>query len=209
MPQQDLARSRIMLDLLESVDRDSEQSQRNMAVRFGVALGLVNAYLRICIKKGYVKVRRMPARRRAYLLTPKGLAEKSRLTVLLLSNQLELFRRARADYADVFAAARAKGWRRVVLIGASELADISVICAREADVEIIALIDPAFARDRYVGAPVTRDLRAVSSVFDGALITDVRAPRETFVQAVGLLGADRVLAPALLGVAPPQRTAAN
>src|SRR5438874_12922271 len=105
MQQHDLARSKMMLDLLESVDRESEQSQRTMAVRFGVALGLVNAYLKICIKKGYVKVRRMPAHRRAYLLTPKGFAEKSRLTVLLLSKQLEQFRRARDDYAQVFAEA--------------------------------------------------------------------------------------------------------
>src|SRR2546430_7096111 len=98
---------------------------------------LVNAYLKICIKKGYVKVRRMPARRRAYLLTPKGLAEKSRLTVLLLSNQLELFRRARADYAGVFADARARGWRRGGLVRASDFAGNSLICAREAEVGIV------------------------------------------------------------------------
>lgn len=208
MPQQDVARSRIMLDLLESVNLESQQSQRSMADRFGVALGLVNAYLKICIKKGYVKVRRMPARRRAYLLTPKGLAEKSRLTVLLLSNQLELFRRARADYASVFADARARGWRRVVLIGASDLAEISVICAREAEIDIVALVDPGVRRERYVGAPVTGDLIGVASPFDGALITEVSAPQAKFAEAVKILGPDRVLAPALLGL-PAQERRAN
>ena len=196
-----------MLDLLESVDQESEQSQRTMASRFGIAVGLVNAYLKICIRKGYVKVRRMPARRRAYLLTPKGLAEKSRLTVLLLSNQLEQFRRARADYALVFQEARRRGWRRVVLLGVSDLAEISAICALEADMEIVAIVDPIAGSDRFIGRPVVAKLSDVRAPFDGALITDIRAAAEKFAAAIAELGVNRVLAPALLGLAPPERTA--
>ena len=74
---------RIVLDLLNSVD-DGAQSQRRIAEELGIALGLVNAYLKRCIKKGYVKVSEAPARRYAYYLTPKGFAEKSRLTVQYL-----------------------------------------------------------------------------------------------------------------------------
>ncbi len=189
-----------MLDLLESVDRDSNQSQRGLALRFGVAVGLINAYLKICTKKGYVKVRRMPAHRRVYLLTPKGLAEKSRLALVLLGNQLEQFRRARADYAQVFAEARRRGWRKVVLIGASDLAEISVICAREADVEIVALVDAGLRQDRFVGVPVVAALSGIVAACDGALITELNAAHQTFAAAVEEFGAGRILAPALLGL---------
>ena len=71
---------RIVLNLLNSVD-DGAQSQRRIAEELGIALGLVNAYLKRCIKKGLVKVSQAPARRYAYYLTPEGFAEKSRLTV--------------------------------------------------------------------------------------------------------------------------------
>src|SRR3972149_9861076 len=77
----DAEKARVMLGLLESVERDGGQSQRRLASELGIALGLVNAYLKRCIKKGLVKVSEAPARRYAYYLTPQGFAEKSRLTV--------------------------------------------------------------------------------------------------------------------------------
>src|SRR6267142_1362184 len=76
---------RIVRDLLASVEHDGERSQRHIAAELGIALGLVNAYLKRCVKKGLVKVHDVPARRYAYYLTPRGFAEKSRLTVHYLT----------------------------------------------------------------------------------------------------------------------------
>jgi DNA-binding MarR family transcriptional regulator len=87
----DAEKTRIMLGPLESVGRGGEQSQRRLASELGVAVGLVNAYLRRCINKGLVKVRDAPARRYAYYLTPNGFAEKSRLTVEYLSTPFRCF----------------------------------------------------------------------------------------------------------------------
>ena len=98
--------ARVMLGLLESVERDGGQSQRRLASELGIALGLVNAYLKRCVKKGLVKVSQAPARRYAYYLTPQGFAEKSRLTVEYLSDSFSFFRQARTDCAQVFAMAR-------------------------------------------------------------------------------------------------------
>src|ERR1700704_4890231 len=106
---QDEDNQRILLGLLESVERDGGQSQRRLASELGIALGLVNAYLKRCVKKGLVKVSEAPARRYAYYLTPQGFAEKSRLTVDYLSYSFSFFRRARADCAEIFAAARGRG----------------------------------------------------------------------------------------------------
>src|SRR5829696_7987799 len=94
---------RILLGLLESVERDGAQSQRRIAEELGIALGLVNAYLKRCVKKGLVKVSEAPARRYAYYLTPQGFAEKSRLTVDYLSSSFSFFRRARSDCSHILA----------------------------------------------------------------------------------------------------------
>src|SRR5205823_2696433 len=99
---------RIVLNLLNSVD-DGAQSQRRIAEELGIALGLVNAYLKRCVKKGLVKVSEAPARRYAYYLTPKGFAEKSRLTVEYLSASFSFFRKAKSDCARVFEEAKARG----------------------------------------------------------------------------------------------------
>src|SRR5215510_6343098 len=99
-------KARIMLGLLESVERDGGQSQRRLAAELGIALGLVNAYLKRCVKKGLVKVGGAPARRYAYYLTPQGFAEKSRLTVEYLSVSFSFFRQAKADCWQAFAQAK-------------------------------------------------------------------------------------------------------
>src|SRR6476469_3209987 len=102
----DLQEAQIVLGLLESVERDGAQSQRRLAAQLGIALGLVNAYLKRCAKKGLVKVADAPAHRYAYYLTPQGFAEKSRLTMEYLSYSFGFFRRAKADYALLFETAR-------------------------------------------------------------------------------------------------------
>src|SRR6185295_9829969 len=100
---------RILLGLLESVERDGGQSQRRIASELGIALGLVNAYLKRCVKKGLVKVSEAPARRYAYYLTPQGFAEKSRLTVEYLSYSFGFFRKAKADCSELFRSAKVRG----------------------------------------------------------------------------------------------------
>src|SRR3978361_387355 len=99
---------RIVLNLLNSVD-EGASSQRRIAEELGIALGLVNAYLKRSIKKGLVKVSQAPARRYAYYLTPQGFSEKSRLTVKYLSSSFSLFRKAKEDFAKVFDLAHARG----------------------------------------------------------------------------------------------------
>src|SRR6516162_10741357 len=153
---EDSENAHIVLGLLESVERDGAQSQRKLASDLGIALGLVNAYLKRCVKKGFLKISQAPARRYAYYLTPHGFAEKSRLTVEYLSSSFSFFRQAREDCSLVLEGARARGWKRIALMGMSDLAEIATICALEQGVSIAAVVDAEATRDRFVGIPVVR-----------------------------------------------------
>ena len=157
----------------------ARQSQRKLASDLGIALGLVNAYLRRCVKKGLLKIGQAPARRYAYYLTPYGFAEKSRLTVEYLSSSFSFFRRAREDCSAVLGMARARGWKRIALIGVSDLAEIATICALEHGMTIAAVVDAATASERFVGTPVVKSIEAVPGGFDALVVTDLRATRES------------------------------
>src|ERR1700741_5622774 len=113
---QGMQEARIMLGLLESVERDGGQTQRRLASELGVALGLVNAYLKRCIRKGLIKVSEAPARRYQYYLTPHGFAEKTKLTVEYMSLSFSLFRRAKADCTAALEAAAGRGLTPVALL---------------------------------------------------------------------------------------------
>lgn len=202
---EDAENDRIVLDLLNSVEADGSRSQRNIASELGIALGLVNAYLKRCVKKGLVKVGQAPARRYAYYLTPQGFAEKSRLTVDYLSTSFSFFREAKADCTRIFEAAKAKGFGRFVLAGKSDLAEIAILCAVEADVTINAIIDPRSDERRFLGVDVFKSYADVAVRFDAVIVTDVSRAKLSFEAAVEACGPERVLAPALLGLRPPTK----
>jgi DNA-binding MarR family transcriptional regulator len=196
---------RIVLNLLNFVDSDGARSQRGIAAELGIALGLVNAYLKRCVKKGLVKVRDAPARRYAYYLTPHGFSEKSRLTVQYLSDSFSFFRLAKADCARVLETAKAAGFSRLVLAGKSDLAEIAILCAVEAAIKIVAVIDPRSDDAQFVGVDVVKSFADVSDKFDAVIVTDVTRAKLSFDAAVEACGADRVLAPALLGLHPSRK----
>jgi DNA-binding MarR family transcriptional regulator len=190
---------RIVLSLLNSVD-DGAQSQRRIAEDLGIALGLVNAYLKRCVKKGLVKVSEAPARRYAYYLTPKGFAEKSRLTVEYLSASFSFFRQAKADCVQAFALAKERNLRNLVLAGKSDLAEIAILSAVESGVSILAIVDPAADQALFAGKLVVNSYDRLTEPFDAVMITDLAGARATFEDAMQRYGIDRVLAPRLLGL---------
>jgi DNA-binding MarR family transcriptional regulator len=194
---------RIVLNLLNSVD-DGAQSQRRIAEDLGIALGLVNAYLKRCIKKGLVKVRQAPARRYAYYLTPQGFAEKSRLTVEYLSYSFSFFREAKADCARAFALAKERNFHDLVLCGKSDLAEIAILTAVDSGISILAIVDSVADETLFVGKPVVNSYDQLATPFDAVMITDVAGAHRAFDGAIARFGADRVLAPQLLGLHGPR-----
>lgn len=192
----DSAQDEIVLGVLDVVERDPSVTQRSVARELGIALGLANAYLRRCVRTGLIRIRHVPPRRYAYYLTPQGFTEKSRLTAMYLANSFSFFRQARRQCDELFAAAAARGQRRLALVGAGDLAQIASLVASEHAVEIAGIV--AASGDAYrVGA----DVAALGRV-DAVLVTALVEPREAFEAALAALGAERVHAPALLRVRP-------
>jgi Winged helix-turn-helix DNA-binding len=196
----DAEKTRIMLGLLESVQRGDAHSQRRLASELGIALGLVNAYLKRCINKGLVKVGEAPAKRYAYYLTPGGFAEKSRLTIEYLSYSFSLFRRAKTDCMAVLRDARGGGVRRIAILGMSDLAEIAAICALDCGITIVAVIDGQSDLSSFVGVPVKRGFDEIGGEVDAIFVTDMKDTFAAIEAATSHFGAERVLVPALLDV---------
>jgi DNA-binding MarR family transcriptional regulator len=192
------ADSRITLGVLNAVDESSAVTQRVLARDLGIALGLANAYIQRCIGKGLIKVTQAPARRYVYYLTPQGFAEKSRLTAQYLSYSFDFFRLARTQCREVFDACEARGWNRVLLCGAGELAEIAALYATSSGVTLVGVLE----------ITPTLDLLPFGEI-DAAIVTDHKAPQAVYDLLVRQLGAERVFAPRLLNVSrqPPREIA--
>lgn len=150
--------SAVTLEILEAIERQEDVSQRHLAARLGVALGLANLYLKRCVRKGLIKIKHAPANRYLYYLTPKGFAEKSRLTGQYLVYSFDFYRKASDSMADAFASCTERGFARVLFAGVSELAEIASARAHDFKIEIVGTFDPRSTQDRLVGKPVWRRL---------------------------------------------------
>jgi DNA-binding MarR family transcriptional regulator len=206
-PSQETGDPEIVLGLLTSIERNSAITQRKLAGDLGIALGLANSYLRRCVRKGLIKIGQVPLNRYAYYLTPQGFAEKSRLTAEYLTVSFNFFRRARSDCAELLQECAARGWTRVALCGAGDLAEVAVLSAGESEIEVVCVIDPARAGGRCVSVPIVGDLAAAQQqgAFDGVILTDTQAPQRCFDELIANgpaygLSAVCVVAPNLLGI---------
>jgi DNA-binding MarR family transcriptional regulator len=202
LPTDERGGDRLVLGLLTSVELDGARSQRRIAAELGIALGLVNAYLKRAVKKGFVKVGQAPARRYAYYLTPQGFSEKSRLTVEFLSSSFSLFRRAKEEYSSIFGRAHMLDFKRLVLAGKSDLCEIAILCAVDSPVSIVAVVDPGEAASRLIGVEVVASYADVAEPFDAVVVTHLTKATDVFDQAVDAFGPERVFAPDLLGLRP-------
>ncbi len=208
MPQRDTTtqvadgESEITLGLLQAVHENSTVTQRSVAGDLGIALGLANAYLKRCVKKGLIKVKQIPPNRYAYYLTPKGFSEKSRLTAEYLSSSFNFFRKARRECGELLERCKTRGWTRIALCGTSDLGEVAVLCARELDVELAGFVlrpGEAPADSRFAGLPIAASLLELGRV-DAVIVTDLSAPQAAFDDLRRAVPAERILTPKLLRV---------
>jgi len=129
------------LRLLDEVARDSTVSQRSLAKSLGVALGLTNLYVKRLVRKGNIKIATIPHHRIRYLLTPRGMAEKSRLTYLYMQFSLSHYRDVRDRLKCRLADLSRAGGKRVVIYGTGELAELAYLSLREMNMTLVGFVD--------------------------------------------------------------------
>ncbi len=190
---------RITLGVLDAVHENEALTQRSLAQDLGIALGLTNAYLKRCVRKGLVKVKAVPANRYAYYLTPQGFTEKSRLTAEYLSHSFHFYGRAREQVGHCFHTAGKNGWHQVALCGAGDLAEIAMLVAMRHPVTVVGVVDADHGSFEFLGLPVAHNLTGLGEI-DTALVTDLRSPQQTFERLCTEMPAERVLTPELLRV---------
>lgn len=127
---------KVMVHLLSEIERNPTFTQRGLSAELGIALGLMNQYLKRCITRGWVRVSQVAPKRIAYFLTPEGFKEKSQMVTDYLARSLTFFRDARAQCEEVFSECKANGWGKVALVGAGDLADIAQLVAQGLGLEV-------------------------------------------------------------------------
>ena len=170
--------------ILSEISGEEQLSQRELARRLGIALGLVNSYLKNLVAKGFVRVNNFPKNRYAYLLTPTGFAEKSRLAYQHLSYFSGLYTVARQDYLKLFRMLAADGVKGVAFCGIDEVAEIAYLSLRETGMELDLAMDAEAVGRRFMDRMVVSPVLGLLSGNHRIVITSLKrgaALRQAFV----------------------------
>jgi DNA-binding MarR family transcriptional regulator len=144
--------SRRDLQLLEALEREATITQRTLASRLGMALGLTNLYLRRLVRKGYVKCVTVSPNRLVYSLTPRGVARKARLTYEFMKYSLDFYRDARQHLRRSLVDAVAEQ-KHVAIFGTGDAAELVFLLVRDMGLELVAVFDVE-REGQFLGLPV-------------------------------------------------------
>ena len=123
--------------LLENIERDPDISQISLASQLGVAVGTVNWHLKRLIAKGYVKIKRAERKKLRYIITPEGIALRTRLTVDYIEQQFLLYRNIRNRVKGHLNSIQQAGYHDVRLIGSGEVAEICRLSCLEQGIILV------------------------------------------------------------------------
>jgi DNA-binding MarR family transcriptional regulator len=179
------------LEILTAIGEGAPVTQRALAQQLGVALGLANLCLKRLAGKGLIKVMEFPAKplarkRLRYVLTPKGMAEKTRLSYEYMAYSLQLFRRTRGNLRETMARFHAAGMKRFALCGVGEPAELAYLTLREFGLEPVGVFGAA-AGGQFLGFPVRPLAELAGEEIDGVIVATFDRPEQRVIE-LGRLG---------------------
>jgi DNA-binding MarR family transcriptional regulator len=182
------------LEILTAIEEGLPLTQRALAERLGVALGLANLYLKRLARKGCIKIVEFPkkpaARKRLrYLLTPRGLAEKTRLTYEHMAYSLSLYRRARQTLRESLGRLADGGAKRVALYGTGEAAEVAYLTLKEMGIEPVGVFARS-ATGQFLGFAVRPLSELGTEEFDVVIVATFERPEQPLAE-LGQLGLAR------------------
>ena len=144
----------LKLEVLKHVEESSLLTNRKMAEKLGVSVKLTHALLKGMVERGLFHIKKYHARRWDYFLTPKGIAEKIRLTREFVEFSMQFYQEARKASSQVCRDIAESKKKTVAFVGAGELAEIAYLGVKEWNLDLVDIYDEA--SDVFLGFKVKK-----------------------------------------------------
>ncbi len=129
------------LEILEKIENDGYLTQRDLSREVGIALGLVNHLLKKMVKKGWIKIKNVDARRIKYLITPEGAKEKSSLLYKRVESTIHFYLEAKRVIKEKVVQLKKDGVKSVSIYGINHVAEVLFIVLKELGLRLDCVVD--------------------------------------------------------------------
>ncbi len=159
------------LQILEEIGNTHSPSQRYLARKLNISLGLANSFVKRLAKKGYVKVTTIPRNRVKYMLTPQGFAEKSRLTYEFIQHSFSLYKEALKKFEDLLNKLEKRNVKKVLFYGASDLAEITFVSLKATNIKLVGVVDDLKKGTQFLDFTIRSTSELKNLEFDSIILT--------------------------------------
>ena len=127
---------RFELEILKHVESTPLLNNRMAASKLGCSVKLAHTLLSKMVGRGLLHVKKLHARRWDYFLTPKGIAEKTRLTYDFIGFTMQFYHEARRESSRICRNISESGKKEIAFLGDGELAEIAYLGVKEWGLEL-------------------------------------------------------------------------
>lgn len=144
------------LDTLLELKDDPSLSQRSLAHKLNISLGLTNAILQNLIHRGWVKAKKLTGRKILYLITPQGMARATNLIYDRFRETQNYYQYTKELLTSYLTDLYTKGKRRVAIYGTGQLAEITYLSLLDSPLKLHSILtdDPASSKKKFLGHEV-------------------------------------------------------
>jgi DNA-binding MarR family transcriptional regulator len=169
------------LELLQELEKNPIISQRELSHKFGIALGVINACLKRMVRRGWIRITGFNHHKIGYYLTPKGFAEKARLSLHLISWTVQHYSALKDIIGRKFLEIQNRGIERIVFYGVSDEMEVAYITLQGVNLELVGIVedeDKMINKKEIFGFKL-RDMSEIETMKpDAVLITSLTNQKE-------------------------------
>jgi DNA-binding MarR family transcriptional regulator len=142
------------LEILEKIENNGHLTQRDLSREVGIALGLVNHLLKKMVRKGWIKIKNVDAKRMRYLITRQGAKEKSSLLYKRVESTIHFYIEAKRVIKEKVQHLKKEGVEYVSIYGINHIAEVLFIVLKELGLRLECVVDNAKKGEEWFGYKV-------------------------------------------------------
>ena len=142
------------LDTLIEIKKNPSTTQRSLAHKLNISLGLTNAILQNLIHRGWVKVQKMTGRKILYLITPQGIARATNLVYDRFRETQNYYQYTKELLTAYLIDLYNQGKRRAIIYGINQLAEITYLSLLDSPLKLHSILSDDPSKKKFLGHEV-------------------------------------------------------
>ena len=139
------------LNTLLELKENPSLSQRSLAHRLNISLGLTNAILQNLIHRGWVKVKKLTGRKILYLITPQGMARATNLIYDRFRETQNYYQYTKELLTSYLTDLYNQGKRRAIIYGINQLAEITYLSLLDSPLKLHSILSDDLSKKKFLG----------------------------------------------------------